>query len=453
MNFLAEGTKAAEESIEPSGAESWFEGPLSMERAVMAAATRELNQRLDVDTSGYSREELADHALEICRLSDRIRTGSARFMTYADYNAAALTRGERKMSSLANSQCGVSLRQGRELNLIGAAAERYPLFYQAMLEGRIGPGHIEVLHPVWTKVDRRSFAACQQLLLDVAKVCTPEAFADELAKWRTLADEDPSLSEFLANQAKQHMTYGFDVFGNVHYSGTVGPEHAEPFIETVETEASKHKTADTSSTQARGRAIVELLLNPDGKYRARLEVLVPAGHDCQQRSSEVDAFVDDRTRWIGKARAAEARKATEAQKIADPNDLGFNGVHVPRTARGTVLPRPIVDRIRLNGAKVTIHTVDGHGTIVADQHAGRHFGTVQKRLIRLRDNRCRHGGCRRTAARCEYDHIEPHQSGGPTLIRNGQLLCRFHHRFKHHTDPGPTRPTIFDDSPLTILLE
>ncbi len=453
MNFLAEEAEEAEELVESSGAESRFEGPLSMERAIMATATRELSQRLALDTSGYSREELADHSLEICRLSDRIRTGSARFLTYADYNAAALTRGERKMSSLANSQCGVSLRQGRELDLLGAAAERYPLFYQAVLEGRIGPGHIEVLHPVWTKVDRRSFEACQQLLLDVAKVCTPEAFADELAKWRNLADEDPSLRDFLANQAKQHMTYGFDVFGNVHYSGTVGPEHAEPFIETIETEAAKQTTPDTMQVGARGRAIVELILNPDGKYRARLEVLVPKSPPCQDRSVEVEAFTGDRTRWIAMARAAEARKVAMARSVADPNDLGFGGVHVSRTARGTVLPRPIVDRIRLSGAKVTIHMVDADGHIVADQHAGRHFNTVQKRLIRLRDNRCRHAGCRKTALRCEYDHIEPHEHEGPTLIRNGQLLCRFHHRFKHRADPGPTRATIFDDSPLTILLE
>lgn len=429
MNFLAEETVSA--AAKPVEVEQRFEGPLLLERAVMSAATRGLDRLLAVDTTHFTREELADHSLEIVRATDRLRTGSARFMAFADHNAAALTRGERKMSSLVNSQCGVSKRQGRELNLLGAAAERYVLFYKAVLDGRIGPGHIEVLHPVWAKVDRRHFEVCQEALLGVAEVCTPERFAEELEKWRNLVDEHPCLDEYLANQAKQHMTYGFDLFGNVHYSGTVGPEHAEPFIGTLETEAANHNTAHLKPSQARGKALVELVLNPDGKYRARLEILVP----------ETD-----------RGRVEDSEKSPSRQ-IPDPHDFGFDGVLVPRTARGTLIPKAIVDRIRRGGSKLTIHGVDEAGNIAGDCDAGRHFGAVQKRLIRLRDNRCRHHGCRRPASDCEYDHVVPHEHDGPTLIRNGQLLCKRHHRFKHRHDPGPHRSTIFDDSPLAVLLE
>ncbi len=130
MTFLAE------EQIEAAE----FTGPLLVERAVMAAALETLRRLIAVDTTGYSREELADHSLEFMGASDRVRTVSARFMAYSDYNTAALTQGAHKMSGLANARCGMSRRQGSQLNLIGTAAERYMLFYVALLEGRIGPG-------------------------------------------------------------------------------------------------------------------------------------------------------------------------------------------------------------------------------------------------------------------------------------------------------------------------
>ncbi|MGI9610204.1 MAG: HNH endonuclease signature motif containing protein [Acidimicrobiia bacterium] len=50
-------------------------------------------------------------------------------------------------------------------------------------------------------------------------------------------------------------------------------------------------------------------------------------------------------------------------------------------------------------------------------------------------------------------HIKPWDDGGTTVIRNGQLLCRMHHRWKHRDEPGPNSPAIFDDSPLIIRLE
>ncbi|NNE96349.1 MAG: HNH endonuclease, partial [Acidimicrobiales bacterium] len=361
-------------------------------------------------------------------------TVGARFMAYADANAAALTKGAHTMSGLANSECGVSRRQGASLNLLGTAPDRYPRFYIALLKGRIGPGHIEVLHPVWKKIDKHQFNACEQQLVELAELCTPEEFADHLAEWRCLADEDAALDEYVANLAKQHFQYGFDLYGNAHYSGSVGPEHAEPFIETIEVNAAAKREHGVKPSETLGSAIVDLVLNPNGKYRARLEVLVP----------ESRGGLTHHARGV----AHEMLFSFHA-----PQDRGFSAIYWPRTARGTLIPPAIVSDLRAKGAKVTEHNVDTDGNIVNDGSAGRHFTAVQKRLIRLRDNHCKHAGCRTPVSRCEYDHVEPYEHGGSTTIRNSQTLCRFHHRFKHRHDPGPNRPTIFDNRPLTILLE
>ena len=47
---------------------------------------------------------------------------------------------------------------------------------------------------------------------------------------------------------------------------------------------------------------------------------------------------------------------------------------------------------------------------------------------------CTFPSCGRQARACEYDHIRDHHAGGPTDARNGQRLCKHHHRCKTFTD-------------------
>ena len=58
-----------------------------------------------------------------------------------------------------------------------------------------------------------------------------------------------------------------------------------------------------------------------------------------------------------------------------------------------------------------------------------------KRLVRLRDTRCRMYGCDRPAIACDLDHANPYPDG-PTSAENLGPLCRHHHRVKH--SPGWT---------------
>lgn len=43
------------------------------------------------------------------------------------------------------------------------------------------------------------------------------------------------------------------------------------------------------------------------------------------------------------------------------------------------------------------------------------------------------GRCGRTAS--EVDHVFPHSKGGPTVVSNGQALCRYHNRRKGSRTP------------------
>ena len=56
-------------------------------------------------------------------------------------------------------------------------------------------------------------------------------------------------------------------------------------------------------------------------------------------------------------------------------------------------------------------------------------GARLRRLIRLRDGRCRFPGCAISARQCDIDHVVPWPFG-PTAASNLILLCRRHHRVK-----------------------
>jgi hypothetical protein len=63
--------------------------------------------------------------------------------------------------------------------------------------------------------------------------------------------------------------------------------------------------------------------------------------------------------------------------------------------------------------------------------ATRHWSIPQRRVIRLRDRFCAAPGCDRPPQACQVHHNSTWEDGGPTDIRNGALLCEFHHRMVH----------------------
>ena len=70
--------------------------------------------------------------------------------------------------------------------------------------------------------------------------------------------------------------------------------------------------------------------------------------------------------------------------------------------------------------------------------------------VRHRDRTCRFPGCHQPARRCDLDHRQPWNDGGPTCPCNLDTLCRTHHRLKTFTPWHATRThnTLTWTSPL-----
>jgi hypothetical protein len=64
------------------------------------------------------------------------------------------------------------------------------------------------------------------------------------------------------------------------------------------------------------------------------------------------------------------------------------------------------------------------------QARGHDPGVMLRHLTEVRNSRCTGPGCRRPAARCDFEHSVPYEAGGRTCVCNGGPKCRSDHRMK-----------------------
>jgi hypothetical protein len=133
------------------------------------------------------------------------------------------------------------------------------------------------------------------------------------------------------------------------------------------------------------------------------------------------------------------------QVIVDPGRLSDPGGPAPDGDEPALLPpgrlaqapggpaflHPVgVARIACD-AQLTALLLDEHGVVVDLGRTRRLFSPQQRRLLAVRDSRCRFPGCDRPPAHTDAHHVVSWLDGGPTDLANALLLCRHHHRAVH----------------------
>jgi len=157
-------------------------------------------------------------------------------------------------------------------------------------------------------------------------------------------------------------------------------------------------------TQILGQLTAALLarLNPAGWH-------APRGH-----SGPPDR--DERDREAEAARRELAGRALRQILIARAADL-LSGPHgLAAYLRTGLLGGP--------AASVSLPLDVGAATETIPAHL--------RRLVILRDRRCRLPGCNQPPAGCQPHHIIPRSKGGKTCLTNMLLLCTFHHLIAVH---------------------
>lgn len=106
-----------------------------------------------------------------------------------------------------------------------------------------------------------------------------------------------------------------------------------------------------------------------------------------------------------------------------------SGVTLPKVGYipADVIAR-LLERLDLTIARALIDATDG--TLLETVTDAYRPNRRLKDFVVVRDGQCRMFGCSRSAARCDLDHVVPHDRGGPTSPANLAGLCRHHHRAK-----------------------
>ncbi|MFW2384059.1 MAG: hypothetical protein ACN4GZ_20065 [Acidimicrobiales bacterium] len=411
-------------------------GLLGAERAVLEQIGSLIDRVAGTDPTALSREELAEIVSDMAAESERLSAMAGRFMELGERSACSYTKGESTMIGLVNAKGRVSRPRAASMRRAGRAVYRLPSFHAALLARRITLAHVDLMCKWAKKANSEQVRDAEEALAAVAVLSTPEEFEDALRTWVAVADPHEHLDEFLRSQARRHLHLQPDLFSNVHVTGVLDPLLGEQVMNTILANAVRlqARDRDLSIAQANHDALVQLVLDPNGKgaVRPNLEILVPSENTPPSQVSEIDC----------------------SARVPVVGDRGFSTVFYPRTAGGNLIPPAIINQLRPH-SMTRHHPVTADGSLASDLPAGRHFTHVQRRMIRLRDRCCQHSGCRRPTRACEYDHIRAWSARGPTLVSNGQLLCPFHHRWKHRHDPSHRTPVsiLFTDSPLIVQRE
>ncbi len=115
----------------------------------------------------------------------------------------------------------------------------------------------------------------------------------------------------------------------------------------------------------------------------------------------------------------------------DPGADALSPGRLPQAPGGPAFLHPVaVARIACD-AQLTALLLDEHGVVVDLGRTRRLFSPQQRRLLAVRDSRCRFPGCDRPPAHTDAHHVVSWLDGGPTDLTNALLLCRHHHRHVH----------------------
>jgi hypothetical protein len=130
----------------------------------------------------------------------------------------------------------------------------------------------------------------------------------------------------------------------------------------------------------------------------------------------------------------------EVQLVLDaPTLIGANGEPVDLLGYGPISPDVADDLIAQapnpSIRRLLVDPVDG--TLAVRDPRRRHFDSPTRRHIRTRDRTCRQPGC--DCRIRDDDHIHEYANGGPTVVQNGQGLCKRSHTIK--SQPGWTVTT------------
>lgn len=359
----------------------------------------------------------------------------------------------------------------------------HPELSSAVADGDVALGRVELLARFATE-DRRPFLApaLSQLLAAASSEPDDTRFTAQVRYWAELVDQELEVTRYQPHRL--HLTQG--LFGNGEIHGSLSPSAFLNVASAIEAYTQDPDPADAphrrSLAERRADALDDLAHQslagggadriddddlPDDDFpdddpaaddtfdgfatRDLLDEALDAGDGQgedgddladRRRAEQLDqlALLRQRLRHTERQRRRRLRRRTKARSGAvvnvhlDLERLAGRGVDDLEGAllrgEGWSVAESAARRLLCDSALVATLFRGPHRVLDANP-ASEQFTAAQRRAIAARDGCCVFPSCTRPPRWCDAHHLEHREHGGPSVVDNGALLCRFHHRLVH----------------------
>ncbi len=435
------------------------------------------------DVAGRARDAL-DRAAGLVGRIDGARRDAVLALVALWPSAAWLAAGCRTPRRWVEVYTSVSYREADRLVQVAALCADHDDLYDALASGVLSMGRAEILAGAVID-DRRRFLTDEvvaALLRSNTKLADDRDFAAVVRHWAELADQerevtraprhrlqlsqslfgDGQLQAYLSPSAFLNVAAAIDAFcpdpdpADAPYRRGLGERRADAIDDLAhfglthghDLDDDLDDTDDTDDDVGDDHDDEEeqdgFGLPPDGLgMRDDLdELLDQPDSDPDGNADQLDQLdlLRRRLRRQERERRRRLRRRTKARSGVCVNvHLDLHTLAGRRfdqlddltlTAQAWTVTERAARRLLCDSALVATLFAGPHRVLDANT-ANEQFTRSQRRALAARDGGCVFPGCRRPPRWCDAHHLHPRARHGPTVVDNGALLCRFHHRLVH----------------------
>jgi hypothetical protein len=413
------------------------------QRGLLAALTAEIDAVLAEDPVGLPDTVVAEEALQLQHLADRLDGIVLRHLAVVDARGAAgAEQGVQFGSTASWLRARLRMTSGAAASQVRTARALYrgPLRESgaALCAGEITAAHANVLAAGTRNLADHVALDAEPVLLDAARRLDPHRLGQLVTHLEYTMDPDR------ADQAAQRrferrgvwLTKTIDRMVAIH--GLLTPEAGQALAAVLD---SLSRPTDASDTRTGGQRTADALqemtrrelesgrLPVTGGVRPQLSVII----DLESLTGDTGRLGGEMG-WAGPLEPAAVRRlACDASvtRVVVSRQPGPGCDRCPgRDLQG---PMPASQEGWLGAVLTRLPSVLG-GAPSQPLNLGRSTRVVspaQRSALAVRDGGCVFPGCSRPLSWCEAHHVWHWLDGGPTDLDNLALLCRAHHRAVH----------------------
>lgn len=335
------------------------------------------------------------------RVQGAVATVGAKLVRCAQVSRAPEESGHAGAPSYLKEQLGLSSKDAAKQEKLARDLERLPDTAAALAAGELGPDQAAAIGHAAQRGALGSPEQTEEQLLDIARSTDADGLRRRIREEEQRADRERlEKDERLAHSRRRaSLTRRADGMWDLHAQLT------GEFGEMLAVALDAHRTKDA----------------PD--------VPVPQQRSFEQRTADaLAAFVAGAMEGGNQVTQGGARPQLH---LVIPHDiLDADGAGVARTERGNPVSSALVERL-LCDAQMRRVLTDGHSEVLELGRLREKWTVGQRRALHVRDGGCRGPGCDRPPTSCHAHHVHWWSKGGNTDVRNGLLLCSYHHHLVH----------------------